>query len=495
MKKFLSLSLALMLALVLAVPSYAAEPKSETVGVIVDGERITFSGAVPEVRDGKTMVPLKLLVEAMGGEVTPISGTLLCTFDGAASLDGKEVLVRPGSSSYYQNGCTYVPVRDIAEPLGYDVYWDSRENAAVLIDRQAVIDGIDRQFTILNQSLSQLQQSQDPRKSYRAQLDYALSVDALDEYSGQRTQMDINLTAAVLTSADAMEMELHMDLSDLSALLDDMGSTDSAALQDAVSAALEDVTLEGRYDVTTGQLYFRFPALSQLSALTGLEAGADDWYLLELPAMSSLTELSGPWAEALGISPEMLEQLQSGELNSVGGIIYFYSVLLSETPSQISQNAEMAGQIISQLFGDANFQSNGSSRTLHIGMEELETLMGQEGLLEQMFQTLGLDLSIQQNGNLSLELDAALLESYTEGEAVSLAGSMNLSGERVELGLSLHLSDLLQFQYNLTETIHSTQDQPQVTPPEGAAIVELGSLEELLGLDLSGAMPEHLPAA
>ena len=72
---------------------------------------------------------------------------------------------------------------------------------------------------------------------------------------------------------------------------------------------------------------------------------------------------------------------------------------------------------------------------------------------------------------------------------------MNLSGERVELGLSLHLSDLLQFQYNLTETIHSTQDQPQVTPPEGAAIVELGSLEELLGLDLSGAMPEHLPAA
>ena len=155
----------------------------------------------------------------------------------------------------------------------------------------------------------------------------------------------------------------------------------------------------------------------------------------------------------------------------------------------------MAGQIISQLFGDANFQSNGSSRTLHIGMEELETLMGQEGLLEQMFQTLGLDLSIQQNGNLSLELDAALLESYTEGEAVSFAGSMNLSGERVELELSLHLSDLLQFQYNLTETIHSTQDQPQVTPPEGAAVVELGSLEELLGLDLSGAMPEHLPAA
>lgn len=134
MKKFLSLTLALVLALALAVPSYAAEPEIETVGVIVDGERISFSDAAPELRSGQTMVPLKFLVEAMGGTVTPIGGTLLCAFG------DKEVTVRPDSSSYYQDGCTYVPVRDLAEPLGYDVYWDSGERAAVLIDRQAIID-------------------------------------------------------------------------------------------------------------------------------------------------------------------------------------------------------------------------------------------------------------------------------------------------------------------------------------------------------------------
>ena len=69
MKKFLSLVLSLALALALAVPSYAAEPaaQAETVGVIVDGERVAFSDAMPELRSGNTMVPLKVLVEALGG--------------------------------------------------------------------------------------------------------------------------------------------------------------------------------------------------------------------------------------------------------------------------------------------------------------------------------------------------------------------------------------------------------------------------------------------
>ncbi len=177
MKKFLSLVLSLALALALAVPSYAAEPaaQAETVGVIVDGARVAFSGAAPELRSGKTMVPLKALVEAMGGKVTPQSGTLLCTFG------DQEVSVPVDSDSYYKNGYTYVPVRDLAEPLGYDVFWDSGERAAVLIDRQAVIDQIDQQFTILNGALTQLQKAQDPDKNYKTQLDYVLSVDALDE--------------------------------------------------------------------------------------------------------------------------------------------------------------------------------------------------------------------------------------------------------------------------------------------------------------------------
>lgn len=487
MKKFLSLSLALMLALVLAVPSYAAEPaaQAETVGVIVDGERVAFSDAMPELRSGNTMVPLKALVEALGGQVTPLSGTLLCTFDGADGQEDTEISVRPDGSSYYKNGYTYVPVRDIAEPLGYDVFWDSGERAAVLIDRQAVIDQIDQQFTILNGALTQLQQGQDLDKNYRTQMDYVLSVDALDEISGERTQVDITLSAETITSADAIELELHADLSDLGDLiLGDMAKngyiTDLQAA--AVGKALEDLTLEGRYDLTTGDLYFRVPALAQLNELTGLNANSDDWYHLALPAVSSLEELSGIWLDTLGLPRDLLEQAQSGELNSIGGIIYLYSTLFSETPSQITGNAEMAAQVMAQLFGDDNFQTSGSTRKLHIGTEDLEALLGQEGLLEEMFKTLGLDLTVHEDGSLSIALDLAFQEAYLDGDSASVAGNMELSSDKVEVELTLHLSDLINLQYNLTETIQETSDQPQTTPPTGANVVELGNFGSVFGI-------------
>lgn len=487
MKKFLSLVLSLALALALAVPSYAAEPaaQAETVGVIVDGERVAFSDAMPELRSGNTMVPLKALVEALGGQVTPLSGTLLCTFDGADGQEDTEISVRPDGSSYYKNGYTYVPVRDIAEPLGYDVFWDSGERAAVLIDRQAVIDQIDQQFTILNGALTQLQQGQDLDKNYRTQMDYVLSVDALDEISGERTQVDITLSAETITSADAIELELHADLSDLGDLiLGDMAENGyiTSLQAAAVGKALEDLTLEGRYDLTTGDLYFRVPALAQLNELTGLNANSDDWYHLALPAVSSLEELSGIWLDTLGLPRDLLEQAQSGELNSIGGIIYLYSTLFSETPSQITGNAEMAAQVMAQLFGDDNFQTSGSTRKLHIGTEDLEALLGQEGLLEEMFKTLGLDLTVHEDGSLSIALDLAFQEAYLDGDSASVAGNMELSSDKVEVELTLHLSDLINLQYNLTETIQETSDQPQTTPPTGVNVVELGNFGSVFGI-------------
>ena len=52
-------------------------------------------------------------------------------------------------------------------------------------------------------------------------------------------------------------------------------------------------------------------------------------------------------------------------------------------------------------------------------------------------------------------------------------------GLRVSELCNLHLSDLINFQYNLTETIQETADTPRTAPPAGAAVVELGSLEGL----------------
>ena len=118
---------------------------------------------------------------------------------------------------------------------------------------------------------------------------------------------------------------------------------------------------------------------------------------------------------------------------------------------------------------------------------------GQEGLLDQMFKTLGLDLTVRQDGSLSIALDMALLESYTDGESISMKGTAELSDDTVELELTLHLSDLINLQYNLTETIQETADSPQTTPPADAAVVELGDFGSVFGV--SGTSLPDLSAA
>ena len=99
-----------------------------------------------------------------------------------------------------------------------------------------------------------------------------------------------------------------------------------------------------------------------------------------------------------------------------------------------------------------------------------------------MFKTLGLDLTVREDGSLSLTLALAFQEAYLEGDSASVEGNMELSTGKVELELTLQLSDLIDLQYDLTETIQETTDQPQTTPPAGATVVELGNFGSVFGI-------------
>ena len=101
MKKFLALLLALTLALSLAVPAYAADTTEEDdldwaaleaelakaeaeqraaalkelgaaagqINVLLNDKCVAFPDAVPVLKDGRTMVPMRSAVEAMGAVV------------------------------------------------------------------------------------------------------------------------------------------------------------------------------------------------------------------------------------------------------------------------------------------------------------------------------------------------------------------------------------------------------------------------------------------
>ena len=125
---------------------YAANDSAddETIMVLLNGEKLTFDQP-PVIMDGRTLVPLRAIFEALGAEVlwedetktvtakkgyTVISlqiGTKAIVIDGTAKeLDVPAQII---------NSRTLVPVRAISEAFGCDVGWDGVTQTVIITEK------------------------------------------------------------------------------------------------------------------------------------------------------------------------------------------------------------------------------------------------------------------------------------------------------------------------------------------------------------------------
>lgn len=100
----------------------------------VDGRAVDLDAA-PLLRDGRTMLPARFVIEALGGSVDWDADAQKVTImkDGKtieivigadfATVDGK--IVPLDAPAFIENGRTYLPLRFIAENLGASVTWDA----------------------------------------------------------------------------------------------------------------------------------------------------------------------------------------------------------------------------------------------------------------------------------------------------------------------------------------------------------------------------------
>lgn len=158
MKKFISILLA---AAMCAGSAAAVSAKDDgrvlklTIGspkMTVDGEEaaIDDEGTAPVVVNDRTLVPIRAIIEAMGGAVAWDGEAQKVTLD----LGGSEVVLTIGSTAAYLNGGehtldtapqiinsrTMLPIRFIAESFGFVVAWDGETQTVTIRQDPAAIE-------------------------------------------------------------------------------------------------------------------------------------------------------------------------------------------------------------------------------------------------------------------------------------------------------------------------------------------------------------------
>ena len=149
MKKFFfrTISAILILASLIfsfATTSLASEPP---ITVYVNGEKISFD-VEPIIDNGRTLVPLRYIFEALGAKVDwrGETSTAVAT-KGTDTIEitvGQNVLYKNSNPTQLDvgakliNGRTLVPARAVSEGMGCDVSWDGENRRVIITEKGAL---------------------------------------------------------------------------------------------------------------------------------------------------------------------------------------------------------------------------------------------------------------------------------------------------------------------------------------------------------------------
>lgn len=264
--------------------------------VQLNGDTVSFPDAAPESVNGRVMVPMRAMVDALGGQTgfqndvisVTIGGKSLSLTVGSTSLVMRdsangEQTISMDTAPYIKEGRTYIPVRFFAQALGYTVQWDEYENTAVLYDRAALILSIDKDFTVVNQWLK-AQPKFDPAQKWSAALALAITYTELNSIDGDQSATmsgTLNIVAEGQNYEVSVKFDVYALVKMLLTSLDEEYDMETFAALGLLQNDLKNATFDMIFNADENVLYFRCPLLFKLLGSYDPEmvpsVGADAW--------------------------------------------------------------------------------------------------------------------------------------------------------------------------------------------------------------------------
>ena len=435
------------------------------VNVLLGDRCIAFTDAVPEVKNGRTMVPLRAALEAMGAriEFDQATKTAIVTGEKASftHVVGSDVITRADGSTVKMDVRSYVtpsnrtmvPVRFFSQVLGYDVFWDNGYRMAFLLDEETFAEKVDSRLTILNDYLAGNAKRFDASKNYKEDVTLSGTVKVIDSIKGDRSY-PYSGKASVLLGKDGMSMSLSADLGDLAELLEGLGGK----LPEAYRALTVKPELEA---IFSDKLYFRSPLLdAAMAKVDGTQAVSGAWYATDaVMSFPDLYESMYGSNEDYTVGKALYAMMKQGDANG-----FFESW---------SGTEQLAAAAV-ELFGDETFTKSGSGYKWHFGKEELAMLLAEAipgFIADSGVEELSIDMTLRSDGGVELKYTAST--SINEEAALRIDYTLAGNSSRMTVKGAVQLRNICDVRFDAAISVRTTSEKPLTAPPAGATIITL----------------------
>ena len=431
--------------------------------VLANDQYVTFTDAVPQIRDSRSYLPMATVFDQLGFKdiqwndaqrsvTASKDGVTVKLVIGSPSItltkDGKTTTITTDVAPYIDAATsrTYVPFGLVADALGYKVGWDAGQKAviiddvdAILADNQATYQRMDEYMTYAK---SFTQQDQKVTGSYSAVLDVdsknedmgPMNVDAT--LKGDYTMIQQGQSAVQFKTGMTADAKIAINGQDVTqAILGDTGVKLPLSL---------DVELRG--DVTSGLFYVNMTGLSDLTGIPD-----QTWYKMDLKSMFD------QMSDTTGMSYDTLMQLSAASADQ--GFQQTLADILKNAPVT-SVNGTTADTLrqLNDMLADSSFKKSGS---------DYVSTMTEDGA------TVKFTLNYSGNKVVGYAVDM----KADMDDMGSMTMTVGMKDKTLNANMAFTVDDgegsLVKLTMTMDGAYQATSQKPNTQPPAGAQIVDL----------------------
>ena len=465
-KLFRTMLCAAVAAAALCVSAFAADAAPAKQGdfyVEVNGEYVTFTDAVPKIKDDRSCLPFVAVFEQLGfaqkdmtwdGQTSTVTAT---KGDTTISLTigqkqitliqaGKTTVIDTDVAPYIEPSLsrTYIPFGLVADALNYNVGWDAKQGTVIIDDVDAILAANKETYTLMDKYMEYgrtfTEKNQQVKGSYGA--DVAMDMVTEDGKASTRFKMD-GTYQMIMAGSTQMQFSTRMNM-DAKVTAD--GQDAGAALGDMFPMTLN---MELRGDLEKGTFYLQSPELASMMGQPGM---ANAWFKLDMKGMFD------SMSAQTGMSyTELMQTVMTAQGKSFSQLLP--EMLKSAALTDASATTKDTLAVLNALCADSAFKKSGS--------DYVSTLdMGGEGKLTMTLYTSGGKV----NGY------AMTMTVEADGVKAAVNAEVKNSKMTAELAFGIAMDDLtMQMNMTMDGSYAATSSKPATEPPAGATIVDMVS--------------------